>query len=322
MDESGFLKCAFASPDFVKTGFQGIPDDFNGSVFSVHSDSIFTETIAAGTTAYYIIAPSPGIAYYKSTTINGNFTPVYYPEKDQLFAGAESDDTNVSQFRYASLWGEITNTTPMLNIGGTLVVQDAPLKLARSLNAADTVQIVVNGMPDTVQQNVYADNARNGCYTVATNQEHDFEWTEPILGNDEQNYIIPLGSGGAHLYNPGVDGYVTRGWDNSFGSKLIVISAPAGNAQTIFLRAGCCVEYRPKPDTLLAQIAHDSPPQNKAEMALYHQLAHELPIAVPRKDNGSFWNFIKGAARSISGVLSHVPGPIGQIAGGVNQIIS
>ena len=86
------------------------------------------------------------------------------------------------------------------------------------------------------------------------------------------------------------------------------------------LKTGQCVEYKPRPDTLLAKAAKLPPPLDQRSLAAYRSVAKSLPLAVPRAQNAGFWDWVKGAVRSISGALSVIPGPVGLIAKGVNGI--
>lgn len=336
IESSGFLKCAFAPNDFAAVNFEGVPDHSTGKVFSVHSTMVETIQIPAGDTIYLLMAPSPGVAYYTSPFLTGataDFKPKHYPDIAPIFGTGASAAIEVADFRFASLTSEATNVTPALEAGGSVKVMNLKLELADEIAGGSGAYLgrSIRGFPLTMEQDVYADKGQEGYYTVATNSEDEFLWN-PVLGGDQYTNVTNIYFASseadttvASLFSGalGVNGpYLLRGLDTSFYSKLVEIKAPAQYAQTYILKNTACVEYRPNPDTLLSQISHGSPPHDPRQMNAYFTLAKRLPIAVPRSQNGKFWDFIKKTARSVSSALSNIPGPYGAIAGGVNQLIS
>lgn len=331
VDRSGFLKCAFAPNDFATTGFVGVPDQYSGLVYSAAMEHVETISLAPGQTKYLLLAPSVGVAYIESSSLTGIWQNHKYATFDDMIsyvsnpAGEVADQVHFSQFRYVSQTLELTNTTPLLSRGGVIKVQDVPLRYAAAINqSSDYVIAKVNGLPATMTRKVYADDASHGVYTVAVNQEEEFDWFTPLTGV-QYDLTLDFGEHGAVLeaHAPGGSWatWAMKGWDNGFGSKLVQITAPDGQGQTFEIKTTACVEFRPEPDTLLAAVAHSSPQYNAVEMAIYHRLASRLPIAVRRADNAGFWEWVRKTAAAVFTGLSILPGPYGIAAAGLATTI-
>lgn len=145
----GFLKCAFAPPDFNSDPGLGIPDDFMGKTLCrkdvINSSVGFT----AAKDTFLVIMPTPGIAYWKVEVPFGTFPLItdtlvafpyqgfnnMFPASSALIANRSS---NVNQFRYASMCVGLYPTSNLTQYGGSITVWKMPLDLSSAL-VNDTV---------------------------------------------------------------------------------------------------------------------------------------------------------------------------------------
>lgn len=325
----GFLKCSLAPFDFASIEFRGIPDGSSCNIFSVHSSFVQEITVEAGKTMNILVAPSPGIACYMSPILTGesaDFKPYAYPDVSQMFP-ANGKQFYVSDFRFVSNAVEITNTTPSISAGGVIKVMDLDLEMTLTKSGLEKVTPIwdVLGFPDSMDQKVYVDNVKYGMAGVCVNRDAQFDWTKIVGGEQAGEVEILMGNNDASLYRPAVwksATHLCRGLDNSFTSKLIQIKAPADKSQTLFIKTMACVEYRPEPDTLLSQIATQAPQLDLVALQEYKKMVRVNPVAVRRAGNSGFFDFLKKAVKGVSGVLSHIPGPVGMISSGVNSLVS
>jgi hypothetical protein len=155
-----FLKACTAMPDFNVGACEGIPDNFEGLTVCKQDALVHTLTLAAqeehkvqgGSTYWFAFMPTPGVAYWQVTTPfderptydNGghvwNYVP--FPETEQLFPQITTSDPNhetfvdnssqVSEFRYVGLAGEIISTTNEFKWAGNIIAGQTTLELEES----------------------------------------------------------------------------------------------------------------------------------------------------------------------------------------------
>lgn len=209
----------------------------------------------------------------------------------------------------------MTNTTPVLNQGGTVMVQELSLRITLPLpepisgtSADGTIFYKVDGLsPDFPNAQLYTDNAANGVYTAGYNREGEWEWQVPLeYGWDTSLVRFPLiwrDASNATSVEYELPKDRIRGFDNSFNTKLIIIKAPESSAQSFSIRCKQCIEFRPRPQNIFARMAPESPRHNPAELEIYNEVVKNLPVAVRRNQNDNFWAKVKKAAHTALNVL-------------------
>lgn len=339
----GFLKCAFAPPDFNSDPGLGIPDDFMGKTLCrkdvINSSVGFT----AAKDTFLVIMPTPGIAYWKVEVPFGTFPLItdtlvafpyqgfnnMFPASSALIANRSS---NVNQFRYASMCVGLYPTSNLTQYGGSITVWKMPLDLSSAL-VNDTVAgtsrmtYTVNGLAglQAVSPDNYASSFIEGCYSQSTCSEPNFAFSDilegiqtlPALGTTAtQATMEVLMSAGTDLGAAGILGMGTM------DAIVIRVSSPTGAANSAVLKCWACIEYRPTPASAFFQFAKDSPPLDALAMAEYRMIATELPVAVACKDNATFWERVKSIINGAINVGASLPGPVGLVGQGLQGIRS
>jgi len=315
---SGFLKCALGSIDFDTTGFRGVPDSYSGKVFCEHWDLVQSVTVPAGQTSIYMLPPSPGVAYAAlqrqegDGTYEGTYMTHHYPDQTLLFPET-SGSYAITSFRLVSNCFEMTNTTPMVNRGGSIQVAELDLKMLPAATGApyeldDETYYFIEGYPKKpLDSGLYVGGGPDGIYTAAYNRNNKWDWNLPLEyaglastpAEKKRSGLFPLDwtdSALPPVLKASINQDSLHGWNNDFATKLIVVQAPADHSQTFVIRTKQCVEFRPRAGSLFERIAGNSPPHNSIELALYAETVKNLPAAVPRKENDNFWSKVKRIA--------------------------
>lgn len=322
--DSPFLKCSLANIDFQGTGFNGVPDGFSGKVFTEHWSHTSTITVAANTRTVLLLSPSVGYPYFvvdnqaQSAAWNYGFwdTPDRFPDYEALFP--TNGEPKVSDFRLIGSEVELTNTTPLVERGGSIRVceislerSDNPLPYRQISGASAYDQFnVYSGFPSTLPvEGLACFDAKDGLYTRTYNRDGKWEWHAPLAVREDADriniaevwdYYSPDDSTSPSINN-GVKCLVTC-FDNAHCSKLVIIDAP-NKAQTFTVLAKQCASFRPIINTLPYRIASNGAKHEPAELALYAEAVKRLPIAVTRKQNDNFWAKVKRTLQTSLNVL-------------------
>jgi hypothetical protein len=324
-----FLKCAFAAPDFDSTGAQGIPDNYVGKTLCSLQTFSSSFQAPAGVDTYILVSPLFGSAFLSaaSTTPGGNpvaFGSTSWPGAQNLgiFSAPQGTGT-VSKFRYASLAAELQCTMNEMTWSGSITSWKIPMSVEVT-NSVTTVALIpselytVSGLVNlatTPLNNIYTAPINRGAYSVSYNRTGSFDFQNVVADPSPGNtYGIPTGSAGPTL------NMAYRGIDN-LDTIVYRISVPTGaQAQSLILRTWACVEMQVQPSTFVYEFTNLSCPHDQAALEMYKMIAERLPVAVPYADNANFWARVLAFIRSASSTLSKLPGPVGDIASGVNLI--
>lgn len=349
-DGIAFLKCATASPDFDGVAPAGIPDMYGGK--TVVKNDLLTQslTMAPGTVTYLLSTPTPGVAAWKLTLDESKlaptgfeipaastFTPILFPDTASLFPNAVgfsdlafeiSNTTEVDKFRTVAMSAELSSTNNNFDFAGTITSFRTPLQLTSStrdsLSVAGSTVEVLTGIDGVGQASnssqVYVSDTKSGVYTVSMHRDSTFEFC------DIRDNVNALSSISAPFGNvPAANSALTftgpmLGFGN-FDSILFRVEVPATAApQTFFFRRWQTTEYQPVQSSMLHQFSRFSPPPDEAALLQYKYITSMLPIGVPSAQNESFWRRILSIIRGIATPLSFIPGPIGEMATGVNMV--
>jgi len=333
-----FLKCAFAAPDFNTDPGQGIPDSFQGKTLVRKDVTTSSVSATANRDTFYLIAPTPGVSYWKTDTAPGalptaaNFwTPVYAPGFATLFgatgsAGSAARSNEVSMFRYASMCVGLYPTSNLMQFAGSITSWKIPLRMQQStylvsLGTTPAVSVsqqgwMINGLDGTalVSPDNYAGTFIEGLYSQSTCNEPDFEfspvleglYTCPLLGNPGGNPNQQFGSFDGDVLGLG-----------NMDAIVIRVSSPAAAVNNFILKTWACIEYRVNPNSALYQSAKDSPPLDEVALAAYRKVATSIPVAVPYHQNAHFWERVQKILGAFLQGASLAPGPLGAFATGI-----
>lgn len=307
-----FLMCAFAAPDMTVESVRGVPDTFEGKTLLVKHRLNFATNSAPNADTYYILAPIPGVAYLTcqvavgaSVTAATTFYPVFYPDYGAMFPTADTAASLFQSFRHVSNSFEIVPTVNQMTWVGAISVWKAPIRATvsgRTSTANPNVLYQINGLEacNATGADMYVGPFINGCYTIACQQEPDFEFS-PVV---DSMYISDNNFGQIYGALPG------------FGNLESVIIKVTGQtaAMPLQLRAWSCVEYLPAPNSAFYRFAQASPHHDPLALEYYRKLSQSLPIAVPYYMNDSFWERVKGIIGDLTAYLSKSNGPIGEAA--------
>lgn len=331
-----FLHSAFAPFDFANNSFQGIPDMKTDRILTNNAYTEFNVLIPAGTDRYFLFAPTPGIACYSSTLADPGavWYPTIMPSELDLTT-ALTPFAKFNQYRFGALVFEFTYTGADLNAAGRLSAINCDLEMVDTVNpTSGVVSKMINGLPTQNfnglnQADMYDNHAKHGFYAVCTNRTANFEWNETLMG-DQTGVGWTLGTNGfGSFYNTPINLsvnpptfqpplFVSRGFDKSMSSKLVRISATSDLAFSV--KVYHAQELRLIPNLTLSQYTHVSPAYSPSQLQMYVDMAAALSIGYTRAENPNFWQVLRGLITKVSGALSFVPGPVGMIASGVNQI--
>lgn len=324
-----FLKCAFAPPDFGEGITVGVPDPFEGTSLVKKHRAIFTSLIPPNTDRYILCLPVPGISHYicdvtanQPLTSASIFIGQNYSDSASLFGaalGANAADV-VNRFRFVSNHIEIIPTVNAVQWTGSvqcwkLPVQMVLRQIATTLSSSGYSITGLQGC-NASNANQYTGPYNNGVYCGAYSSDSKFEFCNVVENQAAVPYVVGTGDFG-QLVNQ-FTALAMPGLDNAFESICIKISGVGANvSDSYILKTWACVEYQVVTGSSLYEYQTLSS-RDDCAMALYKAIIKELPIATTYMDNDTFWERVLQIIRMVSGGLSFLPGPYGQIAGGVN----
>lgn len=336
-----FLKCAYAPPDFNTDPGKGIPDRFEGKVLSRKDVLNQSLNFSAQKDTFILVTPTPGVAYFTAEVPVGTFpvaatkfTAVPYPGFSSLFGTTpQSRADQVSAFRYASLNVGLYPTSNMMQFAGSVTVWKCPIKMS-TVQYTSIAPLPV-GIPllghnlvglagvQAVGQDNYSETFIKGCFSQSVCNEPDFDFTRilegvQILPPD----AVPAGTSYGQEFTLDAGAATTAaitGWGN-MDTIVIRVSSPTGAVNSAILKAWACIEYRPNPNALTYQFAHDSPPLDEVALAEYRNIARSIPVAVPAAQNAGMWDRVKSILKSSLSFASMMPGPIGVAASGLSGL--
>ncbi len=334
---AGFLKCTLAPADFTRggSGFQGIPDEYDGETvqkewYSVTSFPAYT----AGQDVYIIQMPVPGVAYFWGSRAAGTtgtmiLNPVVYPNAGTFFPKG-SESTQATAFRYASNVIEIVPTVNDMTWAGSMQVWKDKIEPTTNYTTVSGVVPLVDFYALTGFATLAASEPtavfafKDGMYAPGFNSDANYEWT-PVMSNFGFS-TLNTNQSQVPVVQDNVIGFPTTTTPifyvgiGSFETTIIKLPAlPSG--QTAVIRAWSCQEYQVSPYSLLYDFARMSPAYDPMALALLKEYHKRVPTAVCCKDNANFWEtfikFLRGASR----VASYLPGPVGLIGSGVGELL-
>lgn len=332
-DGLAFLKCAFAPPDFDQSRVQGAPDKYEGMSLVKKHRLVIPDTFAASRDVYYILAPCPGVAYFKTDVAAGAdvgsstvFTAVHYSDANQMFGGNDgiAAADQVTKFRYVSNHFEMVPTTNQMTWTGNVQSWKIPLSIEvrnspGATNANSLWSVIGLQACNATNANQYTGPFNLGVYTACYSKAADFTFNSIL----ENSSAIP-----ADTATPGTFGQLigttscVPGMDVSFDSLVVKVSGIGSNtSNTTIIKTWACVEYQVLAGSPLYEFATFSPCDELA-IQIYKKVVNELPVGVSFTDNEGFWRRVLQIIKSMSGGLSVLPGSYGMAAQGVHALSS
>jgi len=329
-DGMGFLKCAFAPPDFNADSSSGVPDGFTGKTLVKKHKLVAPLTFNSGTDYYIIIAPIPGISYAILTKGAGSppndgdlYNCVSYSDSAQLF-GANSGQAAadiVTAFRTVSLCGELVPTTNAVTWSGSIQCFKIPViettNLAGVVSGTPGIGYQITGLEsvNSTLASQYSAPFNLGVYAFAGNMDTEFTF-RPIK---EEMRVIPAHSAAGTTFG----GFDTAGATSPYTglgqseSILFKISGLTTNC-TALIKTWSCVEYKVNSNSSLYEYTRISPAEDLLALECYRQILMAMPPGVSYYDNAGLWEKILTIIRTVSGAASYIPGPYGMLGRGVN----
>lgn len=334
-----WLKAAFAAPDFPILTPCGIPDQYTGRTL-VHTDRFVKNLKIPNDDFIIIIPPVPGFAYFDNETAGapGPLTVwggAKYSSFTSLYGDNETQNSDVvTAFRYMSQLAELVPTTNNMTWKGSISVYKVPLKCSVSnyicsvtlpagtpLDASGANQ-TISGLQavEATNSDQYTAPSNLGCFTAAHQNNNDFPFTPTFEGYQSIPKVNIAGKVPDTCY--GALGSQGNGIPGFGQLDTIVIRVTGAKDNTFILKTWASLELQVQNTSPLYQYTVQSPMYDPAAIAAYMAMVRASPNAVSYYENAGFWDFIKRSVRTISGSLAMLPGPYGQIAGGINQIMN
>jgi len=355
-DGEAFLKCATSSPDFSVDPGKGIPDRYSGRTINIKDCATTSISFTANRDTYIIVAPVPGVAYFTADVAVGaaaptSFTAVNFSTYATNFGAvtgpATSGDSrdirpsllNYNKFRYASLAAGLYPTSNMMQYGGSISVWKGDISLAKaSGGAVQTVNVVppnnlladitthhlagTSSISTLVPRDNYTESFIKGAYTASYDNSGDFEWSEFLY---DPSYTSMEGTIVANNFTPnmtfnsaGATSLLT-GWGNA-ETIIFKISSASSAVNAANLRVWNCVEMQVNTNSPMYQFSHPSPQHDPVALEVYAKIRNELPVAVPAAHNAEYWKRVLQLIHGVIKGVSFVPGPVGMIARGIDQL--
>jgi len=326
-----FLKCAFAPPDFQNMSLSGVPDEYRGMSIVQKHRFVGPELFTAGQDYWFLLAPSPGIAFYVLNKAAGTdlvfgdqFVAVPYSDFNSLFgANSTANALLITKYRYASNHFEIIPTVNQTTWSGQIQAWKIPLSLVMRSVPTSAIGVPANMLSVTGLQgaslgageysNQYSGPFINGIYTAAYNTNDNFAFS-PVLENQAAlPSIISTADFGQLINNSGIPGL-----DINFETTVIKVSGITAN-QSAIIKAWACVEYQVNAATALYGFQTMSP-YDPVALELYREIVSNLPVGVPFTDNEGFWRRVLSIIYQLTNAGAFVPGPIGLASRGLNML--
>lgn len=313
-----FLQCAFASCDFELDKVRGVPDNYSGRTVVKRHRFVGTIANTAGNDTHLVCLPSPGIAYYQSTTTsaatlpsNNVFSAVGYPDSQVLFPTGQ-EDVNVIKARHVGKFVELIPTVNATSWSGAVTCWKVPITMAYSGRGTGDLNPTYNlvgssGISAPSGSNYVAGN-NMGVYAVAgcLSGDHVFN---PILRDVR---AIPT----LQSVTTGDWGIFVGGFNGLLDTETIVIKI-TGNAQYI-IKVHDCIEYQVPNTSILFDYSSASADFNPAALIAYKEIRRNLPVAVSYFENATFWETVLKIFNRATAMGSFIPGPIGMMSQGAN----
>lgn len=304
-----FLQCTIAPFDFSGNTMEGVPDQYTGKSTRLRHRLRGTLTLGTGTN-YLLFAPTPGVAYWYAN--GGDYTPRPFTDFNSVFPNASATPNygtdNVTEFRYVSMAVSIKNVSAILNSAGCITAGRVGISFVRNA-AGDTYIKGLGAITPTAlgaSGGTYNGHVNQGVYGQTFNDSGSWDFS-PIAFMNGTN-----GTG-----EPGLVGNF-MGWGNM---RCMGITIDGANASTVIsIAVECCVEYVPRPGSLVEESSTPSAMYDPVALAAYQFACRNLPAFVPAHENAGFWERFMSLFNGATGLLSALPGTSGKVFSAIHGI--
>jgi len=317
---AGFLKCAFAAPDFASENNAGIPDTYSGKTIVKSHRLSGTLSMTTATDTYILLLPTPGYAYWKTSVAAGTpptqttvWTGVPFSDTASVFPTTLST-TNFTQFRMVSNIFELKCTSNATQWSGSITAWKFPTTFnvvgQTTLSATQTNLYQVNGLQNaSVPPGMcYSTTQNMGIYTPCFHLTEEFIF-KPVHNNC---FVNRLDSDSYGYLDSELFGY-----DNDMEGMCIRVQA----SNTTFLTKNWqCVEYQVNMSSALYDYARISASKDEKALRTYHEFTKNSPLAFTSFENDTMWERIIKMFMGATSAASFMPGPYGAVAGGLNAV--
>jgi len=369
-----FLESTTAAPDYSINQCDGVPDMYAGK--SVMKQFVMQQSVdtTAGKDNYFVFLPTPGVAVWTSSADFGvmptAFTGVAFADAVQVFdtfdtvepaasGFPQSSSQLVDRFRFTGLSAELECVMNDLTWAGDITVAKSPIRLVEASTAQTHEAVKVLTGLEAINfvragnGQVYRGPVNKGCYSVASNTDATFVWSDvlpgaysnsavtgqiensPLLGGSTivcgQDPIVigpsrgpgPIGTPANIVFTGPMVGI------DAFDAIVFKVSVPTGAAnQSFVLKVWQNIEFAPIAMSLFSEMAMRAPPHDQLALDAYKYIVQGLPVAVEQSQNPDFWKHVikilgtaKRIGTTVSGLITHAPGEAGVIAKGINALL-
>lgn len=317
-----FLKATLSPPDAPVGEFVGIPDNYDGKVLCKTFTSVTSiPTFTAGRDAFLVSLPIPGYSYFYGESIAGvvALTGVQSDDFATLFPQNYETD-NFAQFRFAGMGFEVIPTVNAMTWTGSVQVFRGPVTISQAPQSTTTSTTTIGGLAPLIYSSkpeaVHPFNM--GCYCASRPSDVNFPMHPVLTGAlNSEIAVSPFGVAKAVTIQ-GVAGQVIPGLGTM---EAIVYKIPGysatGNVGTI--RTWANVEFTVSSASVYYEFARISPPEDQLALALARRAYTELMLCVPFYENDGTWERIWSWVKRAAGMMSFIPGPVGEIASGFSM---
>lgn len=303
--------------------FVGIPDEYNGKTLIKRYSSVQTISsigLSANLDTYILQLPTPGVAFWWAQGPGPTFTfvPVLYSDTTTLFP-LGYENTNADGFRIASNTLEIIPTVNSMTWTGSIQVSKTTVYFKEGINPVDGLPRYTLGGLEAVLGTKPTTILPFNCGAYAPSRPADVVNNFDAILSKVVNNNITISAPVGYTFNLGLGATQFLGCGSQ---EVSIFKVPtysvAGNAGII--RTWSCVEYQVNAFSALYEYQSISPPHDPLAMQLATEFFNEHSSAVPYYENENFWSKVAEWIRRVSGTLSVLPGPYGNVAKGVNMI--
>jgi hypothetical protein len=325
-----FLKCAFAPPDFSFSGDAGIPDG-NPTRRVLYKHRLTTPvTFAPAQDVYIILAPVPGYAYFTTTVTAGapitagqRFNGVPYADYASIFGPIGNEANIVDKARYVSNCIEFVPTANEMTWSGNVQcwkTSIVPVLRRDPSSLVTSTQWSISGLQscNATNADMYQQQYTSGVYAMSTKSSTDFTYA-PIIENQNAYPIAITANDFGQFYGSPTDVQGIPAVVMDQESVIIKISGVTAT-ETGWIRTWACMEYSPVTNSVLYNTSNATPCHDRVALDLYDELAKMLPVGVPYKDNGEFWQRVLAIIETLTSAGSYLPGQFGIASQGANML--
>jgi hypothetical protein len=317
-----FLKCAFAAPDFESDQVAGVPDMYSGRTITKKHRNLMTLQAAAGFDYFYLVLPTPGVAFWACALPAGTFpgqttvwNPIYYPDTATLFPPGNQEAINIERFRIISNCFEMICTSNATQWNGSLTSWKFPVTLVADQDTAvsgtNLMTYSIKGLQSagSVGPNNFCTPSNMGVYLHGCHADPMWNFNPIYTGLSQIPQNIIAGDYGQ------LSGRII-----GFGNMEAMITKISAYGTSFTIKSWSCVEYMVNTSSSLYDFTRTSPEYDPVALMSYRHICTALPVAVNFFQNDNMWQRILRLFIQGTKIGSALPGTPGLISTGLNMV--